>query len=90
MSKKILSGVVESDKTDKTIIVKVERTIMHPIYKKFYKTHKKYMAHDEKNEARIGDTVRIEESKPLSKRKRWKLLEITERSVDFGAGSKGE
>lgn len=83
MSKKILSGVVVSNKMEKSIVVSVERTIMHPIYKKFFKTNKKFMAHDEEQEANIGDVVRIEESKPLSKRKRWKLVEIVKKTVSL-------
>lgn len=78
--KRILQGVVTSDKPDKTIIVKVERQVSHPIYKKYYKQSKKFMAHDENNEAHVGDTVRIRESRPLSARKRWVLIEIVERA----------
>lgn len=80
MSKKVLSGIVISDKMEKSIVVSVKRTIMHPIYKKFFKSHKKFMAHDPENQARLGDVVRIEESRPLSKNKRWSLLEIVSRS----------
>ena len=81
MSKKVLQGEVVSNKMEKTIVVRVERTIMHSLYKKFYKSHKKFVAHDENNEAVIGDIVRIEESKPLSKRKRWKLVEVLKKTV---------
>ncbi len=74
MSKRILQGVVVSDACDKTVIVRVERRVMHPIYKKFITRSKKYAAHDENNNYRTGDTVRIEESRPISKRKRWIVL----------------
>ncbi len=80
MSKKILVGEVVSDKMQKSIVVNVTRTIKHPIYQKFSKTDKKYLAHDPEEKAGIGDIVKIEESKPLSKRKRWILLEITKKS----------
>jgi small subunit ribosomal protein S17 len=75
MPKRILEGVVVSDKNDKTIVVKVERRLRHPVLKKTVRLSKKYHAHDEKNEAKIGETVRIEETKPLSKQKRWTLIE---------------
>lgn len=78
--KRILQGIVTSDKADKTITVKVERQVAHPIYKKYYKQSKKFMAHDENNEAHIGDTVKIRENRPLSARKRWVLIEIVERA----------
>ncbi len=75
MPKRVLEGVVVSDKNDKTIVVKVERRLTHPVLKKTVRLTKKYHAHDEKNSAKIGDVVRIEETKPLSKQKRWLLLE---------------
>jgi len=75
MPKRILQGVVVSDKHDKTIVVKVERRLTHPVLKKTVRVSKKYHAHDEKNDAKIGDVVRIEETRPLSKQKRWMLLE---------------
>jgi small subunit ribosomal protein S17 len=75
MPKRVLEGVVVSDKNDKTIVVKVERRLTHPVLKKTVRLTKKYHAHDEKNAAKIGDIVRIEETKPLSKQKRWLLLE---------------
>lgn len=74
MPKRILQGVVVSDKQDKTVTVKVERRIMHPLYKKTIRRSKKYAAHDENNEHKIGDTVRIIESRPLSKRKCWVVV----------------
>ena len=73
-------GVVTSDKMEKSIVVSVERRQKHPIYGKFIKTTKKFHAHDEKNECNIGDTVRIMETRPLSKTKNWRLVEIIERA----------
>jgi len=75
MPKRILEGVVVSDKNDKTIVVKVERRLRHPVLKKTVRLSKKYHAHDEKNAAKTGDVVRIEETRPISKQKRWTLLE---------------
>jgi small subunit ribosomal protein S17 len=75
MPKRILEGVVVSDKNDKTIVVKVERRLRHPVLKKTVRLSKKYHAHDEKNTAKTGDVVRIEETKPLSKQKRWTLVD---------------
>ena len=74
MPKRVLQGVVVSDKNDKTIVVKVERRLLHPVFKKTVRLSKKYHAHDEKNEAKIGEVVRIEETRPLSKLKRWALV----------------
>lgn len=73
-------GVVTSDKMEKTITVAVERREKHPIYGKFVKKTTKFSAHDEKNDCGIGDTVRIMETRPLSKNKRWRLVEIIERA----------
>lgn len=73
-------GVVASNKMDKSITVLVERKLKHPIYGKFVKKSKKFVAHDEKNECREGDKVKIMETRPLSKRKRWRLVEILERA----------
>lgn len=73
-------GVVTSTKMDKTITVLIERKIKHPIYGKFMKKSKKFTAHDEKNDCNEGDTVRIMETRPLSKMKRWRLVEILERA----------
>jgi small subunit ribosomal protein S17 len=70
----MLQGIVVSDKMDKTITVKVERRIMHPLYKKFIRRSKKYAAHDEKNACKVGDQVKIRECRPLSKRKRWEIV----------------
>ena len=74
MPKRILQGVVVSDKMDKTIVVQVERRVMHPIYKKFVRRTKKYAAHDEGNVHKVGETVRIQECRPISKRKRWAVI----------------
>lgn len=73
-------GVVTSDKMDKTVTVLVERRVKHPKYGKFVKLSSKFMAHDEKGEAHVGDTVRIMETRPLSKLKRWRLVEVVERA----------
>jgi len=75
-NKRVLEGVVLSNKAEKTVVVQVERKFLHPQYRKTVRSHKKYMAHDEANECNIGDTVRIIESKPLSRRKRWTLESI--------------
>jgi small subunit ribosomal protein S17 len=74
MPKRILQGVVVSHACDKTVIVRVERRVMHPLYKKFVSRSKKYAAHDEDNRYRTGDAVRIEESRPISKRKSWVVV----------------
>jgi len=74
------TGVVVSDKMDKSILVVVERKVKHPMYGKFVKKSKKYLAHDEKNDCGIGDTVKIMETRPLSKNKCWRLVEIIERA----------
>jgi len=73
-------GLVTSNKMDKSIAVQVERRVKHPIYKKFVKKSSKFIAHDEKNDCNIGDTVRIMETRPLSKNKCWRLVEIIERA----------
>ncbi|MDB5231743.1 MAG: ribosomal protein S17p [Chitinophagaceae bacterium] len=73
-------GVVTSDKMDKTVTVAVERKVKHPIYGKFVKKTTKFHAHDEKNECGIGDTVKIMETRPLSKTKRWRLVEVIEKA----------
>jgi small subunit ribosomal protein S17 len=80
MPKRILQGEVVSDKNDKTIVVKVERRLRHPVFKKTVRVSKKYHAHDEKNEAKTGEIVRIEETRPLSKQKRWMLVGIVDAS----------
>lgn len=78
--RKIRTGLVCSDKMDKTIIVTVERKLRHPIYGKYIKKTKKFHAHDEENTCRIGDLVKIMETRPLSKTKRWRMTEILERA----------
>ena len=75
-------GEVVSNKMAKTIVVRVERRFPHPQFKKIVTAYKKFYAHDEKSEAKIGDTVRIEETRPLSKLKRWKLVEVVERAPE--------
>jgi small subunit ribosomal protein S17 len=75
MPKRTLQGVVVSDKQDKTVVVKVERRFTHPVLKKTVRRTKKYHAHDEGNVAKLGDTVTIEESAPISKLKTWRLVE---------------
>lgn len=75
-----LQGLIVGDKMDKTVTVSVERTVMHPLYKRFVKKTKKFAAHDETNECRVGDRVVIVASRPLSKRKRWRVQEILERA----------
>ncbi len=77
--RKVLIGEVVSDKMDKTVVVRVERAFRHPVYGKVVKKHKKFYAHDENNECRIGDVVKIMETRPLSKLKRWRVVEILER-----------
>ncbi len=74
MPRRVFQGVVQKDAKDKTVVVKVERLVKHPLYKKFIRRSKKYMAHDEGNASKAGDLVRIRECRPLSKRKRWEIL----------------
>ena len=76
VNKKTMTGVVVSNKMDKTVVIKVERKFSHPVFKKVVKTTKKYKVHDEKNECLEGDFIRIQETRPLSKEKRWRLLDI--------------
>jgi small subunit ribosomal protein S17 len=76
-----LVGRVTSNKMDKTVVVIVERTMRHPLYGKVLRRIKKYKAHDENNECQVGDQVRIIESRPLSREKRWRVVEITERAT---------
>jgi small subunit ribosomal protein S17 len=75
MPKRILNGTVVSDACNKTVIVRVERRVMHPVYKKYVSRSKKYAAHDEDNRFRAGDAVRIEECRPISKRKSWMVID---------------
>ena len=78
--RKVRDGVVVSDKMQKTIVVIVERMVQHSKYKKFMRARKKYKVHDEHNESHVGDRVRIEESRPLSRDKRWRLRAVLERA----------
>ncbi|MCX6140648.1 MAG: 30S ribosomal protein S17 [Candidatus Kapabacteria bacterium] len=78
--RKTRTGKVVSNKAEKTIVVSIERQVAHPLYKKYFKRSTKVMAHDEKNECNIGDVVKVIESRPLSARKRWALVEIIERA----------
>jgi len=73
-------GLVTSNQREKTITVSIERKLRHPMYGKFIKKTKKYAAHDEKNDCNVGDTVKIMETKPLSKTKRWRVIEVLERA----------
>lgn len=79
--RKVRTGVVTSDAMDKTVTVSVERRFPHPLYGKAVKRTKRYHAHDENNEYRVGDTVRITETRPLSKTKRWRVIELMSRPV---------
>jgi small subunit ribosomal protein S17 len=85
MPKRILTGTVVSDKGDKTVVVKVERKVKHPLYGKIIRRSKKYHAHDETNSFKAGETVRIEETKPISKLKTWKVLDKVEVSSKAAA-----
>jgi small subunit ribosomal protein S17 len=75
-------GIVISDKMDKTVVVEVGRRVMHPLYGKFMKRRSRFMAHDEKNACKVGDAVRIEETRPLSRHKRWTVKEILKKAAD--------
>lgn len=77
MPRRVLQGVVVSDKMDKTVTVQVERRFKHPLYKKFIRRSKKYAAHDETNAIKIGDVVKIQECRPMSKRKKWEIVTET-------------
>jgi small subunit ribosomal protein S17 len=79
-ARKVRQGVVVSDKMQKTVVVRVDRRVPHPIYGKMVTRSKKFKAHDEENSAKTGDLVRIVETRPLSKDKRWRVLEIVERA----------
>ncbi|HOJ88555.1 MAG TPA: 30S ribosomal protein S17 [Pseudothermotoga sp.] len=84
MAKKRLTGVVVSDKMDKTVVVRVTRKYEHPKYKKHIEKSKKYHAHDEHNECKVGDLVVIEETRPLSKTKNWRVVEILKKEIVVG------
>ena len=81
-NRKVRIGKVVSDKMDKTIVVATEKLVAHPLYNKQIKMTKKYKAHDENNQCKVGDTVKIMETRPLSKDKRWRLVEILEEELD--------
>ena len=78
--RKVKVGVVSSDKMDKSRVIQVQRNIKHPLYKKYVRKTTKFMAHDENNDSHVGDVVKIMETRPLSKSKRWRLIEILERA----------
>lgn len=78
--RKIRTGVVVSEKMDKTVLIRIDRKVRHPLYKKTLVRSNKLAAHDENNDARVGDTVRVMETRPLSKTKRWRIVEIVERA----------
>ena len=78
MPKRIMQGVVVSDKMDRSVVVNVERRTQHPLYKKFIRRSKKYVAHDENNACKEGDVVQIQECRPISKRKNWEVLATPE------------
>ena len=78
--RKVRTGVVVSDKMDKTVVVRIDRQVRHPVYGKTVRRSSKLAAHDEANDARTGDTVRVVETRPLSKSKRWRVVEIVERA----------
>jgi small subunit ribosomal protein S17 len=79
-SRKTRVGLVVSDKMEKTVVVSIERRVQHPVYGKMVRRTKRFKAHDERNEAKTGDTVRIMETRPMSKDKRWRVVEIVERA----------
>lgn len=78
--RKLLTGTIVSNAMEKTVVVRVERTTRHPLYGKVIRTHKRYQAHDENNEYQVGDEVLIRESRPMSKRKRWVVVETLEKA----------
>ena len=88
--RKVRVGVVVSNKMDKTVVVKVSRYAEHPLYGKRIVKAKKYVAHDEENVCRVGDQIRIRETRPLSKTKRWELVEIMQRAPVFDSDTPGE
>jgi small subunit ribosomal protein S17 len=78
--RKVRLGTVTSDKMDKTIVVRIDRTMKHPVYQKIFRTNSKVYAHDANNDARMGDVVRVMETRPLSATKRWRLVEVVTRA----------
>ena len=87
MPRRVLTGRVTSDKMDKTVTVLVDRRVMHPLYKKFIRRSKHYAAHDEQNTCKVGDVVRIEECRPISKRKTWLVIERNGAPLDASSGT---
>ena len=87
MPRRILNGIVVSDKAHKTVIVRVERRVMHPVYKKFIRRSKKYAAHDEENRFKVGDAVAIRECRPISKTKKWEVVGASEIAAAAAAPS---
>ena len=79
--RKVRTGVVVSDKMDKTVVVEVTRTVMHPVYKKYVRRRKRFMAHDEENKCRIGDQVMIVETRPLSRHKNWRVRKVVKEAA---------
>ena len=78
--RKVRTGVVVSEKMDKTVLVRIDRTALHPVYEKTMRRSRKLAVHDEDNDAHVGDTVRVMETRPLSKTKRWRVVEVIERA----------
>ncbi len=89
-NRKQFIGIVVSDKMDKTVVVMVERLVKHPLYKKYIRRRRKFMAHDEENTCRTGDKVLIEETRPLSRHKRWRVRQILERAKVLDKGESEE
>jgi len=82
-------GTVTSSKMQKTVVVTVERQVIHPLYKRVVRRAKRFLAHDEKNECRVGDTVRIQETRPLSRCKRWRVIEVISKAVQVASVPEG-
>jgi len=78
--RKVRQGVVVSDKMEKTVVVRIDRQMRHPLYKKIVRRSSKLAAHDERNDAHVGDTVRVMETRPMSKNKRWRVIEVVQRA----------
>ncbi len=83
-------GVVSNNRMQKTIVVTVDRKIMHPLYKKVMRRSGRFLVHDENGECQLGDTVKIEETRPLSRRKRWRVVEVVSKAIQVGAGPEAE
>jgi small subunit ribosomal protein S17 len=88
--RKVLTGQVTSNKMDKTVVVEVQSVSRHPVYGKVVRSHRRFMAHDENNECRVGDTVRILESRPMSRHKRWVVQDILQRGIGVSPLSDAE